>query len=133
MMKVVNAAIAGALALGAIAAGPATSAAAASAAKYELCLPASCLPPTNASVQGIVDWSANTNTFKATNTAYTSVSVTFTEFEAGVATSTVTLQVPRGRTGSGLASLNPATDSLRIVLCPPIVVGPSCPSTVVTR
>jgi hypothetical protein len=132
-MKVVNAAIVGALALGAIAAGPATSAAAASAVKYELCVPASCAPPVNASVLGTVDWTADTNTFQATNAAYTSVSVTFTEFEAGVATGTVTLQVPRGRTSSGVQVLNPATDSLKIVLCPPIIVGPSCPSTIVKR
>jgi hypothetical protein len=133
MMKVVNLAVAGALALGAVAAGPATQAAAASAAKYEVCVPASCLPPTNASVQGIVDWSANTNTFQATNTAYSTVSVTFTEYEAGVATGTVTLQVPRGRTSTGVSSLDPATDSLGIVLCPPIIIGPSCPSTIVKR
>lgn len=131
-MKLSSLAAAGLLALGGVAAaaGPAT---AAPVSPYKVCVPTTaCLVPSSAYVQGTVDWGTNRNTYRAANTVYISVTVTFIEYVGNVQTSRVVVPVPRGRTVTGTTTVKPTTDALGVSICPLSYVG-ICPSVKVPR
>jgi hypothetical protein len=131
-VKIAQMAAAGLLALGGVAAaaGPAT---AAPVSQYRVCVPnTACLLPSGAYVQGAVDWGANLNTFRAVNSAYLSVTVTFDQYTGDRLTSRQTVAVPQGRTVSGSGTVAAATDALGVSICPITSVG-VCPSVRVPR
>jgi hypothetical protein len=130
-MRTIAMAVVAAAALATVAAAPG-SATAAPVSEYRVCLPNTCLLPSGASAQGTVDWGLNLNSYRAVNTDYPAVTVTFAEYAGGQQTSRASLSVPRGRTVAGTITVNPATDTLGVSICPLGEVRP-CPTVRVPR